>query len=85
MIFFVSLAFSVVPAIVVFSILFGVALIGVKNKAHFVDLLSTVGDTLMTMTAFIGRPAPYGFSRPTLNGWPPSKVLHGRFDIRVST
>jgi Na+/H+-dicarboxylate symporter len=57
---FASLAFAIVPAVVVFSILFGVALIGVKNKERFVGLLSTVGDTLMTMTAFIGRLAPYG-------------------------
>lgn len=57
---FGSLANAVVPAIVVFSILFGVALIGVKDKRRFVDLLSTVGDTLMTMTGFIGRLAPYG-------------------------
>jgi Na+/H+-dicarboxylate symporter len=43
---FASLAFAIVPAVVVFSILFGVALIGVGNKTRFVDLLSTVGDTL---------------------------------------
>jgi len=57
---FASLANAIVPAIVVFSILFGVALIRVGNKQRVVDLLTTVGDTLMTMTGFIGRLAPYG-------------------------
>jgi len=57
---FAALSNAIVPAIVVFSILFGVALIGVKSKTRFVDLLTTVGDTLMTMTGFIGRLAPYG-------------------------
>jgi Na+/H+-dicarboxylate symporter/ABC-type amino acid transport substrate-binding protein len=57
---FASLAQAVVPAIVVFSILFGVALIRVEHKHRLVDLLTTVGDTLMTITGFIGRLAPYG-------------------------
>jgi Na+/H+-dicarboxylate symporter len=57
---FASLANAIVPAIVVFCILFGVALIRVGNKERVVDLLTAVGDTLMTMTGFIGRLAPYG-------------------------
>lgn len=57
---FASLAQAIVPAVVVFSILFGVALIRVGDKRRVVDLLTTVGDTLMTMTGFIGRLAPYG-------------------------
>jgi Na+/H+-dicarboxylate symporter len=52
-IFIALLQVTVIPYVVV-------ALIRVKNKERFVDLLSTVGDTLMTMTAFIGRLAPYG-------------------------
>jgi Na+/H+-dicarboxylate symporter len=57
---FASLANAVVPAIVVFSVLFGVALIRVESKKRLVDLLTTVGDTLMNITGFIGRLAPYG-------------------------
>ena len=57
---FSSLSNAVVPAIVVFSILFGLALINVKNKERVLDLLSTVGDGLMEITAFVGRIAPYG-------------------------
>ena len=57
---FASLANAIVPAIVVFSILFGVALIRVGNKQRVVDVLTTMGDALITMTGFIGRLAPYG-------------------------
>jgi Na+/H+-dicarboxylate symporter/ABC-type amino acid transport substrate-binding protein len=57
---FASLANAIVPAVVVFSILFGVALIRVEDKERLVDLLTTVGDTLMNITGFIGRLAPYG-------------------------
>ena len=58
--FFGALADAVVPAIVVFAILFGVALIGVPRKAALLDLLDPIGDTLMAITAFVGRLAPYG-------------------------
>lgn len=57
---FASLANAIVPAVVVFSVLFGVALIRVEEKKRLVDLLTTVGDTLMNITGFIGRLAPYG-------------------------
>ena len=57
---FASLSNAIVPAIVVFSILFGVALIRVPHKGRIVDALATVGDTLMTITGLIGRLAPYG-------------------------
>ena len=57
---FSSLSNAVVPAIVVFSILFGLALINVKNKERVLDFLSTVGDGLMVITGFVGRIAPYG-------------------------
>ncbi len=57
---FSSLANAVVPAIVVFSILIGLALIGVKNKAALLDPLSAVADALMGVTGFVGKLAPYG-------------------------
>jgi Na+/H+-dicarboxylate symporter len=57
---FSSLSNAVVPAIVVFSILFGLALINVKNKERVLDLLSTVGDGLMEITGYVGKIAPYG-------------------------
>jgi Na+/H+-dicarboxylate symporter/ABC-type amino acid transport substrate-binding protein len=57
---FASLANSVVPAIVVFSILIGLALTGVKNKDAIIDPLSAVADALMGVTGYIAKLAPYG-------------------------
>jgi Na+/H+-dicarboxylate symporter/ABC-type amino acid transport substrate-binding protein len=57
---FFSLSNAVVPAIVVFSILFGLALATVRNKDRVLDFLSTIGDALMQINGFIGRLAPYG-------------------------
>ena len=57
---FFSLSNAVVPAIVVFSILFGLALTGVRNKDKVLDFLSPIGDGLMAITGFVGRLAPYG-------------------------
>jgi Na+/H+-dicarboxylate symporter/ABC-type amino acid transport substrate-binding protein len=57
---FFSLSNSIVPAIVVFSILFGLALTGVRNKDKVLDFLLPIGDGLMKITDFVGRLAPYG-------------------------
>jgi Na+/H+-dicarboxylate symporter/ABC-type amino acid transport substrate-binding protein len=57
---FSSLSNAIVPAIVVFSILFGLALTGVRNKDKVLDFLLPVGDGLMKITGFVGRLAPYG-------------------------
>ena len=57
---FFALANAIVPAIVVFSILIGLALTGVKNKEAIIDPLSAVGDALMGVTGFIAKLAPYG-------------------------
>jgi Na+/H+-dicarboxylate symporter/ABC-type amino acid transport substrate-binding protein len=57
---FYSLSNAIIPSIVVFSILFGLALISVKNKEGLLNMLSTVGDALMEITALVARLAPYG-------------------------
>jgi Na+/H+-dicarboxylate symporter/ABC-type amino acid transport substrate-binding protein len=57
---FAALANAVVPAIVVFSLLFGLALMSVPRKERILDLLSTAGDALMGINGFVGRLAPYG-------------------------
>jgi Na+/H+-dicarboxylate symporter/ABC-type amino acid transport substrate-binding protein len=57
---FSDLANAVVPAIVVFSILFGLALINVAHKERILKLLSTAGDALMGINGFVGKLAPYG-------------------------
>jgi len=58
--FFASLSNAVVPAIVVFSILFGLALMNVPSKERVLDFLSPVGDVLMAITGYVGALAPYG-------------------------
>jgi Na+/H+-dicarboxylate symporter/ABC-type amino acid transport substrate-binding protein len=57
---FNALSNNTVPAVVVFSILFGLALINVETKKTVLDFLSSVGDALMAITAFVGNLAPYG-------------------------
>jgi len=57
---FASLANAVMPAIVVFSVLIGVALIGVKNKQSVLEPLSAIAEALMVVTGFVARLAPYG-------------------------
>ena len=58
--FISALSNAIVPAIVVFSILFGLALIRVPGKERLLELLATAGDALMGITGFVGKLAPYG-------------------------
>lgn len=57
---FYALSNAIVPAVVVFSILLGVALIKVPHKERLIDVLATTGDALLRVNGFIGRLAPYG-------------------------
>jgi hypothetical protein len=57
---FASLANTVIPAIVVFNVLIGVALIGVKNKQSVLEPLSAIAEALMAVTGLVARLAPYG-------------------------
>jgi Na+/H+-dicarboxylate symporter/ABC-type amino acid transport substrate-binding protein len=57
---FFALANAIVPAIVVFSILIGLALTSVKGKEALLDPLSAVAEALMGVTGFIAKLAPYG-------------------------
>jgi len=57
---FFSLANNVVPAVTVFSILCGVALIGVKRKRVLLDVLDTVCDALSHITLIIVKLTPLG-------------------------
>ena len=57
---FNSLANNVVPAVVLFSVLLGAALIGVERKQVLLDVLGIVGDALSRLTRFITRLTPYG-------------------------
>lgn len=57
---FSSLSNTIVPAVVLFALLMGVSLISVKNKATFIDLTTSVSDTLMGVASFVAKLAPLG-------------------------
>ncbi len=57
---FFSLANAIVPAVVVFSIMIGLALTGAKNKEVLIEPLLLLGETLSTITSFVGKLSPIG-------------------------
>jgi Na+/H+-dicarboxylate symporter/ABC-type amino acid transport substrate-binding protein len=57
---FHSLANNVVPAVVLFSVILGVALIGVERKTRLLEVLSVTMDTVSRATHFVVRLTPLG-------------------------
>ncbi len=57
---FSSLSRTIVPAVVLFSLLLGISLITVKNKDTLLTLTANVGDSLMGVASFVARLAPLG-------------------------
>ena len=57
---FYSYANALVPAVVVFSIMIGVGLIGLPNKAAVLEPLTVIRETLMWMTGVVSKLAPVG-------------------------
>ena len=57
---FFSLANAIVPAIVVFSLMIGLALTGVANKQAIIEPLLVLGETLSKITGFVAKLAPIG-------------------------
>ncbi len=57
---FASLSETIVPAVVLFSLLMGVALIQVKNKETMLTLTTNIGDSLMKVASFVAKLAPLG-------------------------
>ena len=57
---FHSLANNVVPAVVLFSVLLGVALIGVERKEVLLDVLQVVGQAVAKATRMVTSLTPYG-------------------------
>ena len=55
-----SYAFALVPAIVVFSILVGIALIGTPHNEALLEPLEVFQTTMMKITGFVGKLAPIG-------------------------
>ncbi len=57
---FNSLANNVVPAVVLFSVFLGIALIGVERKERLLDVLTVAKEALSGATKFIVTLTPYG-------------------------
>lgn len=57
---FSSLARTVVPAAAVFSVAFGVALIGVENKQGLLDILTAISKTLTRIAMMVVKVTPIG-------------------------
>ena len=57
---FFALANTVVPSVVFFSVVVGVALIGVPHKQALLDVLGTTVDTLARVMRMVTRLTPYG-------------------------
>jgi Na+/H+-dicarboxylate symporter len=59
---FYSLANNVVPAVVLFSVVIGLALIGVERKQVLLDVLTVGSDALSRATRFVVRWTPFNSS-----------------------
>ena len=57
---FSSLANTIVPAVVLFSLLMGISLINIKNKDTLLHLTGNVADGLMGIASFVAKLAPLG-------------------------
>jgi len=57
---FSALARTVVPAAAVFSVAFGVALIGVENKRSLIDILKAISKTLSRIAMMVVKITPIG-------------------------
>ncbi len=57
---FNSLANNVVPAVVLFSIILGIALVGVEHRDRLLDVLQVVKDGISTATRQVMRLTPFG-------------------------
>ncbi len=57
---FNSLANNIVPAVVLFSVILGVALIGIERKKVLLDVLGVASATIARATRFIVQLTPYG-------------------------
>jgi Na+/H+-dicarboxylate symporter/ABC-type amino acid transport substrate-binding protein len=58
--FFYSLANNIVPAVVIFSLAIGIALIGIERKSTLLDSLDTLGNAMLRVTDFIVGLTPFG-------------------------
>lgn len=83
---FHALANTVVPAVVLFSVALGVALIGVEEKAGLLATLNAIADALMRVTEFVVSLAPFGVFAITASAFGTMGLEEfGRIQIYVLT
>jgi Na+/H+-dicarboxylate symporter len=64
---FHSLANNIVPAVVFFSVIVGVGLIGVEGKETLLEVLASAGSAISRVTRFVVGLTPYGIFAITAN------------------
>lgn len=64
---FNSLANNIVPAVVLFSIILGVAMVGVARREMLLDVLYVARDAISAATRFVTRLTPFGLFAITAN------------------
>ena len=57
---FNSLANNVVPAVVIFSFVLGIAVAGVERRERLLDVLQVARDAILVATRAVTRLTPYG-------------------------
>lgn len=57
---FFALSSSIIPAVVVFAVAIGLALVGIPGKGAFLDDLGVLTESLMRVAGFVARLAPIG-------------------------
>jgi Na+/H+-dicarboxylate symporter len=57
---FNSLANNVVPAVVIFSIVLGIAVAGVAHRERLIEVLQVTRDAISAATRFVTRLTPFG-------------------------
>jgi Na+/H+-dicarboxylate symporter/ABC-type amino acid transport substrate-binding protein len=58
--FFYSLANNIVPAVVVFSLAVGIAMIGVEGKTQLLDSFDALSEAMLRVTSFVVSFTPFG-------------------------
>jgi Na+/H+-dicarboxylate symporter len=57
---FFALSSSIIPAVVVFAVAIGLAVVGIPGKLAFLDNVSVLTESLMRIAGFVARLAPIG-------------------------
>ena len=80
---FYSLANNIVPAVVLFSVFLGVALVGVERKRVLLDVFAVAKEALSSTTKFVVSLTPYGIFAIAANTAGTLNIEQGRPDAGV--